>query len=270
MPREFAYGREDFDMIARLLEERAGIHLPSHKEQLVYARLAKRLRALGLASFRAYRDLLAAPEGAGELLLMVNALTTNLTRFFREPHHFEHLAVALKARIALRGSRRLRLWSAGCSTGQEPYSMAMTLVSVVPEQERTDTRILATDIDTDVLAIARAGRYLASDAGRLAAEHRHHLRDVDSGHVEVSSTLRELVRFKPLNLVGPWPMRGSFDAIFCRNVAIYFRHETQASLFARFRDLLAPDGFLYIGHSETLHFDACGLELVGQTIYRPR
>jgi chemotaxis protein methyltransferase CheR len=270
LPREFRYDVADFQAIAQLLEERTGIHLAAHKEQLVYARLAKRLRPLGFTSFRAYRDYVTSREGAHELLRMVNALTTNLTRFFREPHHFEHLRRSLSALAACPPPlRRLRFWSAGCSTGQEAYSIALTLVETMPDIDRWDARILATDIDTDVLAIARRGRYAMADADGLDGTRRSYFCEVESGDIEVLPRLRSYISFKPLNLVGPWPLKGPFDAIFCRNVAIYFRGETQSKLFARFRDVLAPNGFLYVGHSESIDAAACGFQLVGQTTYRP-
>jgi chemotaxis protein methyltransferase CheR len=268
--REFAYGPEDFRAIAALLESKAGIHLPAHKDQLVYSRLAKRLRALGLTSFAAYRAGLDGPDGGAEVVRMVNALTTNLTRFFREAHHFAHLHGHLARLAAARPKRRVRLWSAGCSTGPEAWSMALTLAGAAPDLARLDARILATDIDTDALAVAREGRYAEDDLADLPARHRARLVEAGPGALAPSAELRELVRFKPLNLIGPWPFRGPFDAIFCRNVAIYFAPQTQTRLFSRMRDVLAPDGFLYIGHSETLPQLADRFEFVGRTIYRPR
>lgn len=270
LPREFGYSQEDFRAIADLLEARTGIHLPPHKDQLVYSRLAKRLRALRLDSFAAYRALLDAPDGGAELLRMVNALTTNLTRFFREPHHFHHLGRHLAQLAASRSSRRLRLWSAGCSTGPEAWSMALTLDSVLTERGRWDAKILATDIDTDVLAVARQGRYDAEEVEDVPSQFRQHLQPTAEGEFDLSPQIKSLITFKPLNLIGPWPFSGPFDAIFCRNVAIYFTQDTQTRLFSRFGDVLAPDGFLYIGHSETLTQLSDRFELVGQTIYRPR
>lgn len=268
-PREFEYRPDDFLAIAQLLEERTGIHLPPHKDQLVYSRLAKRLRALGLPTFAAYRAYLAEPEGGGELMRMVNALTTNLTRFFREPHHFAHLKAHLADLVGRKSSsRRLRLWSAGCSTGPEPYSLALVLRDVVPDLAKWDAKILATDIDTDVLSLAEAGRYARDAIADVPGPYQRYFTGLGTDEVEVAAKIRGLVTFKPLNLIGPWPFKGPFDAIFCRNVAIYFAPETQTQLFARFRDMLTEDGYLYIGHSETLPQLSDRLELVGQTIYR--
>lgn len=267
--REFEYRPEDFAAIAQLLEERTGIHLPPHKDQLVYSRLAKRLRALGLPSFSTYRAYIAGPEGGGELLRMVNALTTNLTRFFREPHHFAHLRTQLAGLVDRTShARRLRLWSAGCSTGPEPYSLALVLRDVVPDLAKWDAKILATDIDTDVLTLAATGRYPRDSIADVPAPHQRFFAAVGTDEVEVAPEIRALVTFKSLNLVGPWPFKGPFDAIFCRNVAIYFAPETQTQLFVRFGDMLTADGYLYIGHSETLSQLSDRLELVGQTIYR--
>lgn len=267
--REFDYRLEDFQAIAKLLEERTGIHLPAHKDQLVYSRLAKRLRALNITSFSEYRALLSSAQGGPELLRMVNALTTNLTRFFREAHHFEHLRKSLGT-LAQGGPRRLRIWSAGCSTGPEPYSIALTLAAAIPEIGRWDAKILATDIDTDVLSTAEQGRYPVDDIDEMPQEYMRYLRDAGGGKIEIVPEIRRLITFKPLNLIGPWPFKGPFDCIFCRNVAIYFTAETQAQMFARMHDVLSPSGHLYIGHSETLTQLASRFELVGQTIYRPR
>lgn len=268
--REFDYKPEDFRAIADLLEARTGIHLPAHKDQLVYSRLAKRLRALGLDSFKDYRAVLDSADGGAEVLRMVNALTTNLTRFFREGHHFTHLAKHLSNLAATRSNRRLRVWSAGCSTGPEAWSIGLTLISSVPDISRWDAKILATDIDTDVLSVARAGRYDEDDVSDVPQPYRKYMTALGQGEYELNADVRKLISFKPLNLIGPWPFNGPFDAIFCRNVAIYFTQETQTKLFTRFGEVLAPDGFLYIGHSETLTQLSSRFELVGQTVYRPR
>jgi chemotaxis protein methyltransferase CheR len=266
--RDLDFTTADFAAIAKLLEARAGIHLAPHKEHLVYSRLARRLRGLGLTRFRDYRELIERDETGAETMRMVNALTTNLTRFFRESHHFDHLAEKLRG-IARGGRRRLRLWSAGCSTGPEAYSMALTLAAAIPDVATWDARILASDIDTDVVATAAAGRYDASDLSDIPAAHHGRFAAIGIGEIEIAPEIRRLVAFKPLNLIGAWPMKGRFDAIFCRNVAIYFSPETQATLFDRLHGQLAPDGHLYIGHSETLSRPD-RFELVGQTTYRPR
>lgn len=266
--RDLHFTTEDFTAIAKLLEERAGIHLAAHKEHLVYSRLARRLRSLGLDRFSDYRAMVERDQTGTETMRMVNALTTNLTRFFREAHHFDHLAGHLRA-IAAKGHRRLRLWSAGCSTGPEAYSMALTLAAAIPDIASWDARILATDIDTDVVATAAAARFDASDLGDVPAAHHGRFASIGDGIVEIAPEIRRLVVFKPLNLIGTWPMKGRFDGIFCRNVAIYFAPDTQTKLFARLHGQLATDGFLYIGHSETSSRPDL-FELVGQTTYRPR
>jgi len=195
-----------------------------------------------------------------------------VTRFYREPHHFVHLRdeVLRPAIPHLKAGGRMRLWSAACSSGQEAYSMALTVLSVLPDAPRFDIKILATDIDTDVLTVAREGRYAVEALADLPHEYRRFARDRGDGDLEIAPEVRGLVHFKPLNLVGPWPMKGPFDAIFCRNVAIYFTQPTQTRLFSRFHELIGADGILYIGHSETLNQLSDRFELIGQTIYRPR
>lgn len=263
---------DDFQKIARIVRSSAGIVLTERKRDLVYNRLSKRLRALRLESFEAYCVHLDGPEGAGEIRELLNAITTNLTSFFREKHHFDHLeTVALKPLIAARARHggRLRIWSAGCSTGEEPYSIGMTLGAVLPERHDLDARILATDIDTNVLARAEAGRYDAKALDTIPARYRvRYVTSCGDGQIAMSEELRRLIAFKPLNLLGDWPMRGPFDIIFCRNVVIYFDKQDQRALFDRYADYLAPDGLLYIGHSENLHGVTSRFTPIGRTIYR--
>ncbi len=271
---DWSYGLSDdeFAFLADLVHRRAGIALGPQKRELVRSRLSKRVRQLGLAGFADYCSLVGGPEGAEELGRALNAITTNLTRFFREPHHFDHLRALLPrlAEAKQDGERRLRLWSAGCSTGEEPYSMAMVLLEALGNLRGWDARILATDIDTDVLARARIGRYSAEAAANLPDRYRsRHVRKGPGGQVEMLPELKALIAFKALNLVvGRWPMKRPFDAIFCRNVVIYFDRPTQKRLFDQLADALEPGGHLYIGHSETLSGISDRFELVGQTIYR--
>lgn len=271
---EFPLTVEDFRAIAAMLHADAGIALPEAKATLVYSRLAKRLRALGLRSFREYRALVAGSDGSGERRQMLAALTTNVTRFFREPHHFEHLRAHVLPRL-LDGARRggrVRLWSAACSTGQEPYSLALSILSLVPDAAALDVKVLATDIDPVVLTQARAGIYTDACVAAIPAELRQRwfVRAHDGGWC-VADDVRRLVAFRELNLIGTWPMRGRFQAIMCRNVVIYFEEETQAAVWKRFTPLLEPGGHLYIGHSERLtgvaapHFESAGI-----TTYRRR
>jgi chemotaxis protein methyltransferase CheR len=273
--REFEFTDRDFEYLRALVTGNTGITLGDHKRQLVYGRLTRRLRQLGLATFEQYCRYLDQhrDEELGEL---VNAITTNLTSFFRERHHFEHLAQQALPCLAGRDGtrRRLRIWSAGCSTGEEPYSIAITLAeTLAADLPARDARILATDIDTQVLARAASGVYPEERAeGIEPSRRRRWFRrgcGTNAGQVKVDPSLQELIVFKQLNLMdGNWPMRGPFDAIFCRNVVIYFDKPTQRRLFDRFADLVAPGGYLYVGHSESLHGVCERFRLIGRTIYQ--
>lgn len=299
--REFRFERHHFEKIAALLYRLAGIHLAPHKFEMMYARLVRRLRALGLADFDGYCALLDSDQGADEVGFLVNAMTTNLTAFFREPHHFKHLAEVLLPALANRTQEgrtqdgrarpRLRIWSAGCSSGPEPYTIAMVLVRSLPNPRTWDARILATDIDTRMIETARAGVYPASYADSIPAEVRGRFarpgpamapgpRDDPGGSatdaqrrrepsIVMSPELKALITFKPLNLLEPWPMKGPFDAIFCRNVLIYFGPDTQRTLCARFQGISRPGGTLFLGHSERI--EAASLQKIAQigtTAYR--
>ncbi|MES1200254.1 MAG: protein-glutamate O-methyltransferase CheR [Pseudomonadota bacterium] len=266
---EFPLTAGDFRALAELVYAASGISLQESKAALVYSRLAKRLRALGLKSFSAYVALVA--DDADERARLLMAVTTNVTRFFREPHHFDHLVDTVLAprADAVRAGASLRLWSAACSTGQEPYSMALAVLSVWPDAANLDVRILATDIDNNVLTTARAGAYSAEaiDAIPAAFRNRWLVKDENTARTwRVGAETRALVAYKPLNLNADWPMRRRFDAIFCRNVVIYFDEPTQAKLWRRFRDQLTADGRLYVGHSERVSDTA--FESDGQTVYR--
>lgn len=247
---------QDFRRIAAILHQDSGIHLSPGKTSLVYSRLAKRLRALGLESFRDYCDLVASDEGAQERQAMLSALTTNVTHFFREMHHFIDLGQRLRGGWIDRAKAggRLRLWSAGCSSGEEPYSIAMALLSAFPDAAKYDVRILATDIDPIIVQKGRDGLYPAKNAESVppAMRDRFLVRQGE-GQVAITDAVRELVAFRELNLMAQWPMKGKFDAIFCRNVAIYFEEETQERLWGRYAPLLNPDGRLYVGHSERVN-----------------
>lgn len=267
---EFRFTQADFIAITAALRAEAGISLPAGKAPLVYARLAKRLRALELGSFREYTARLAGPEGAEERRHMMTALTTNVTRFFREPHHFDHLRATVLPPLltASRKGARVRLWSAGCSTGQEGYSIAAIVANLLPEAASLDLKVLATDIDPVVLDHAQSGHY-DSIEGVPAGLRRWFERDGErwSAH----RRLRALLSFKPLNLTGTWPMRGPFDAVFCRNVAIYFDPGVQTRLWSAFADVIGPGGTLYIGHSERVSGPAAAaFDNVGITTYRRR
>ena len=270
----YEFTDNDFDYIRRLIGEYSGIQLNQGKRELVYARLAKRLRDLGLTDFKQYCDLLRTGEQK-ELIACVNAITTNVTSFFREEHHFSFLSETvlpwLVGQHSGPGRGRLRIWSAGCSSGEEPYSIEMTLRDF-PELEKWDVKILATDLDSNVLQHAQQGIYRMDQLDKVSDEKRRKwfLRGDDEklGQVKVRSTLKSHIHFRQLNLMGPWPMRGPFQIIFCRNVVIYFDKATQKELFQRFADILIPEGYLFIGHSENLFGVSDRFRSLGRTIYR--
>ena len=268
---EFSLSEREFSRIQNRVYQVAGIALSDAKRTLVVSRLSRIVRQLGLSGFDAYLDYLERSGSAQDGQDFVNALTTNLTRFYREDHHFEHLRSHVGSLIADKPrGQRLRVWSAGCSTGQEPYTIGMDLLQAFPELKRWDFRILATDIDTAVIEKAAGGIYPETELAGLSSDRARLLERAGNGTIRVPAPVRELVAFKPLNLIGPWPMKGPFDAIFCRNVAIYFDKPTQGEVFGRLGKLLAPEAFLYIGHSENLGSGGEGFRLVGKTIYQSR
>ena len=272
-PNEFSLGEREFERIRARLYDVAGISLSDAKRTLVIARLSKIVRTMRLPSFDAYLDFLERQGTASDAQDFVNALTTNLTRFYREEHHFAHLVTHVGELMKTRTSqseKRLRIWSAGCSTGQEPYTIALSLLDAWPELKRWDMKILATDIDTSVIAKAATGIYPETELNGLSAERVRLFERVADGRIRIPPAIASLVSFKPLNLMAPWPMKGPFDAIFCRNVAIYFDKATQGEVFGRLGKILAPGGFLYIGHSENLGNGSTGFRLVGKTIYQAR
>ncbi|MBP8807226.1 MAG: hypothetical protein KBG48_30360 [Kofleriaceae bacterium] len=262
-----------FARLRALVHARTGIALGPGKRQLCQTRLMRRLRVLGLDSFRDYLRHLDDPHSAehGEL---VSAITTNVTAFFREPHHFDWMSTTLVPALQREPERtRLRVWSAGCSTGEEPWSLAMVLDEArLPA--RWDVKVLATDIDADVLAAADAGIYPDERVRPVSAARRsqYFVRGTgdDTDHWRIAPRLRERVRFRRLNLFETWPMRQRFDLIMCRNVIIYFTPEDKRRLVARFAEALVPGGHLVLGHSESLLGDLPGLVPTGKTIYRRR
>jgi chemotaxis protein methyltransferase CheR len=269
---EFGFSHDDFEFIATTLYEDAGIHLPASKASLVYSRLTKRLRKLGLESFRDYCALVGSSGGADERSQMIAALTTNVTRFFREPHHFDHLKSRLiePAMNDIRAGRRIRIWSAGCSSGQEPYSVALSILSLMPDVRSYDVRILATDINPHVLQTARRGVYSAEEVASIPLDLRRAWMEAGAqGALRLDDAARGLVTFRALNLISAWPMSGLFDAVFCRNVVIYFDEKTQMRLLNRMTALIRPGGYLYLGHSERLIGPAEALfKADGTTAYR--
>ena len=270
--REFEFSDEDFEALRVLVREVTGIALSDQKRELVYGRLARRLRALSLRTFREYREILATDSD--EVVQFCNAITTNLTAFFREPHHFEHMREEVLKPLALKppARRRYRIWSAACSTGEEPYTIAMTVLEAMGDLRGWDLRILATDLDSDVLGKASRGVYLEDRLRTLSAERRRRFFSPAPGAKEpsfvVTPALRQLITFKQLNLMHPFPMKGPFDAIVCRNVLIYFDKETQRDLVSRFARLQRPGDLLYLGHSESLFKVSSDYTLISRTIYR--
>lgn len=255
----------DFATVRQLIADYAGIKLSLQKRNMVYNRLLRRLRARGIDNFGDYLELVQS-EGSGEREAFVNALTTNLTAFFREPHHFDLLMEHAKARAARRGAP-LRCWSSACSTGEEAWSIAMVL-----REAGCAGEVLGTDIDTDVLRTAQAGVYRMERTGGMPMERlrRHFLRGAgaNEGLVSLRPELRSMVRFGPLNLQSPvWPAQQAFDVIFCRNVVIYFDREFQKKLLARLADLLVPGGLLMVGHSESFPAAHPAFRSVGRTAY---
>jgi chemotaxis protein methyltransferase CheR len=270
--REFEFGTEDFEALRKLVKQITGINLSDQKRELVYGRLARRLRALQLQSFAEYREVLAR-DGGQEIAQFCNAITTNLTAFFREPHHFDYLRDQVLAPMANSGAaRRLRIWSAGCSTGEEPYSLAMTILEALPDIRRWDVRILATDLDSDVLERGRRGVYTEERLKNLTLQRRSRFflerREREGLSYEATPELKSLITFKQLNLMQLLPMRGPLDAIFCRNVVIYFDKDTQRELFARVAQLQQPGNLLFLGHSESLFKVSEQYALIGKTVYR--
>jgi chemotaxis protein methyltransferase CheR len=271
---EFAFSAGDFRAIAEIAKAEAGISLSESKATLVYSRLAKRLRHLGLATFAEYCNTVRTDDR--ERGSMIAALTTNVTRFFREPHHFESLRKSIlePRAAAIRKGARLRIWSSACSTGEEPYSIALTVLSVFPDAPELDIRILATDLNPNVVAHGKCGEYRKEGLTELPKGMRARWLETVAGDpdsLRVSDAARSLVAFRELNLMGSWPFKGPFDAIFCRNVAIYFDHETQELIWRRLSNLLTDNGTLYIGHSERVSGSALkSLSADGVTSYRKK
>lgn len=272
MQEDFELSDGDFRTISDLVMKSAGIVISERKRAFIHGRLGRRLRALGLSDFGEYCRLLESRDGASERHNLINAITTNHTSFFREPHHFDYLRDTILPEIC--GSQaaavgRIRIWSAGCSTGEEPYTLAMILRNYQPSLTGWDVKILATDLDTNVVAHAAEGLYDAERLQPIPVEFRTRYITMQSDERgRMDPALRSLITFKPLNLLEEWPMNGPFDVIFCRNVVIYFDKPTQRRLFDRYADMLKPDGWMIVGHSESLLNLTDRFRLVGRTIYR--
>jgi chemotaxis protein methyltransferase CheR len=265
--REFTYRDADFEQIKAIIYRKAGIHLGDSKKQLVYSRLARRLRVLQLPDFVAYLAYLE--QTPGELEEFINALTTNLTAFFRESHHFDILADYAKKHKT--GAHKLRVWCAASSTGEEPYSIAITLAEVFGRHD-PPVEIIASDIDSNVLAEARRGIYTVDRLESLSFEQKKQFflrgKGSNSGKAKIIEPLRGVVEFKKINLLDKsWPLQGSFDVIFCRNVMIYFDRPTQLILLERMTRLLKPEGLYISGHSESFAQANHLVKLIGRTTY---
>lgn len=271
--RDFNFTDTDFEKVRGLVKHHTGISLSSAKKDMVYSRLTRRLRKLGLDKFSDYCELVEGGDGE-ELIQFTNAITTNLTSFFREDHHFQYLSRKLVPELLRSNSsnRRIRIWSAGCSTGEEPYSLAITLREALPPHETWNVKILATDLDSNVLSTAQNGIYSSERIEGLSNGRKHRWflkgKGENSGTVRVRPELKEIISFKQLNLLKEWPTKGPFDFIFCRNVVIYFDKDTQRVLFDRYANVLKEDAHLFIGHSESLFKVSDRFQLLGQTIYK--
>lgn len=263
--REFSFSDTDFDRIRQLIYKEAGISLNPSKKDMVYGRLVRRIRELKLPNFSSYVDYLQTMTGKREFEQFVNALTTNLTFFFREEHHFPILAEHLNKRA---NGGEVSIWCAASSTGEEPYSLAICALEAFPGS-KPPISIVATDLDTSVLETGRAGIYSAEKVARLPAGYAAKYFDkLPDGSFQAKSLLRNMITFSRLNLIeANWPVRKQFDAIFCRNVMIYFDKETQLSVLKKFQPLLKPDGLLFVGHSENFFFASDYFKLRGKTVY---
>lgn len=266
--REFQFTAQDFQRVRKMIYDHAGIALSDSKQELVYSRLSRRLRALGLRNFREYLDALESSADESEWEAFTNALTTNLTSFFREPHHFPLLAEFLRS---VKGRRPINIWCSAASTGEEPYSIAMTVVDALGSFT-PDVTIIASDLDTNVLEQARRGVYPEERVAKMNPDmlRRFFLRGTGSqaGYVRVRQELREMITFQQINLLHEkWPLRPPIDVIFCRNVMIYFDKQTQLNILKKFVPLMRSDGLLFAGHSESFYHADAYFTLRGKTVY---
>jgi chemotaxis protein methyltransferase CheR len=274
LDREFHFTDADFDYLAKLVKREMGIVLAEHKKAMVYSRIARRLRAVKMKRFEDYCRMLDENPDHPEMRECLNALTTNLTGFFRESHHFDHLKQVLTemAQNPENSAKRIRIWSSACSSGPEPYSIAMIVHEVFGSLSGWDVRILATDIDSHMVDTAAKGEYpehlVEKVPENLRKKYIIRAGGPGSDKVKVVDHIRNYITFKTLNLLTEWPFKGPFDVVFCRNVVIYFDRPTQVTLFDKIADKMAPNGWLYIGHSESLFKVSDRFELEGKTVYQ--
>lgn len=271
---EFELSDSDLSAICDLIYRKTGIAMSNGKRDLIYRRLATRLRATGTTSFSDYIQMVQNGNPS-EMEAFSNAVTTNLTSFFREAHHFEYLAETILPGLVKEkqnNKRRLRIWSAGCSSGEEPYSIAITLREAISDIETWDAKVLCTDLDSDVLDTAKQGVYASDRTEKVAPAKLKRWfqrgRGAKAESYRANELLRNLLVFKQLNLMDDWPLKGPFDVIFCRNVIIYFDKPTQRRLIARFNEVMNDGAYLILGHSESLFKVSDKFQLIGKTIYR--
>ena len=262
--------REVFKQVAEMMERETGNVFPESKSSLVQARISKRVVALRLAGVLEYIDYISSEDGASEREELIFALTTNVTRFFREPHHFEDLKNDVFPALIQNAAAgaRVRIWSAGCSSGEEPYTIAMTALALDPKVGNYDFKILATDLDRHVVNKGRRGVYAANALQSIPDEY-HNLLSISDAAIEMPDSAKKLISFRELNLLHEWPFAGRFDVIFCRNVVIYFSDELSDKLWHRFVERLEPGGRLYAGHSERIRSpETKGLKPYGTSSYQ--
>ncbi len=261
----------EFRKASELVKSLAGIHLTDGKRELVSARLAKRLRTLGLATLNDYLDVVKEDKTQDELVMMLDALTTNLTSFWRESDHFDFVVEQVLPKLESSGTNEIRIWSAGCSTGEEPYGLAMLILGNLKNAQNSKLRILATDLSTRVLDTAKRGKYGEERVKNIPPDLRNKFVTKENGPhgtiYSINPNVRSTITFGRLNLMEPWPMKGPFDMIFCRNVMIYFDKPTQKQLVERFAGLLRTGGTLFVGHSESLAGVQHSFRYVRPTIY---
>ena len=261
---KISFSDREFLDVAGRVERETGIMMKLSKKDMMYARLVKRLKALNLETFNDYLLLLSSRQGVGEIAFLINSMTTNHTLFFREDHHFDHL---IKTVCPVK--RGLSIWSCGCSSGQEPYSLALSLAANNTENAARSIRILATDLDSNVLAHGMKGQYSLDLLPQIPnAYFEKGLIRKNSTCLDMAPLIKSMVRFDQLNIIKPWTLRDQFDVIFCRNMLIYFDHDLQSKIISQFCDVLQLGGYLYLGHSESVRNKNLPLKMVGRTIYQ--
>lgn len=269
--KEFKFTKEDFNYLRNVVKKETGIISDEGKYTMYYSRLARRVRKLGLNDFTQYRDYLNKNLKT-ESVELVNAVTTNLTAFFREEHHFDFLKNDLIAQKKKSQDKSLKIWSAACSTGEEAYSIAIAIREAITDYQNWDIKILATDIDSHVLATARKGVYKTERVNGLSNQRIKNFMKKGTGNnkgfIRMNEDVREMIQFNQLNLLKSWPIKQKFDAIFCRNVVIYFDKETKVDLVNRFANQLKNKAYLLMGHSESLFNISERFDLMGKSIYR--